>query len=162
MSARQTVGVETGCQLRWKEIAASHHWGLLGRGIVSPPARDPSPVGFSGPIVHGPGRQQESVLGLLGERKGTVEGLSKVEGLSRLHGLLPSAGSGDRSERAVGARSLQGDALGEWTLLQEPAHPSMAGRRRSTSHTPCLPGLRRVLPSDSEADELKPLPSSPT
>ena len=54
-----------------KEIAASHHWGLLGRGIVSPPARDPSPVGFSGPIVHGPGRQQESVLGLLGERKGT-------------------------------------------------------------------------------------------
>lgn len=65
------MGVETGCQLRWKEISASHHWGLLGRGIVSPPARDPSPVGFSGPILHGPGHQQESVLGLLGERKGT-------------------------------------------------------------------------------------------
>lgn len=33
---------------------------------------------------------------------------------------------------------------------------------REDAHTPRLPGLRRVLPSDSEADELKPLPSSPT
>ena len=68
------MGVETGCQLRWKEISASRHWGLLGRGIVSPPAREPSPVGFSGPVLHGPGRQQQSVLGLLGERKGTGAG----------------------------------------------------------------------------------------
>ena len=102
-------------------------------------------MGFSGPVLHGPGRQQESVLGLLGERKGTGAGAPPAA-LSRgsyTDGSLPQHSGSPDAPPPAREPGLFGFAVLVRTFFISKTRFCLPSRREPPSLSLLKPGIKR-------------------